>query len=202
MAILFHPLLLVTYVLIFWLFSNPFVFGYNHISHAGVLIIYSSVLTFIIPLIGLLLLKGTGLIQTITLKTKKERIGPLIIASIFYLWFFINCKNNSDIPYIFTLFVFSALIALLISFVVNVFIKTSLHAAGLSSLVIYLLIIFFEVKGLIDVHSILSYLILSILLMGFLLSGRLFQKAHTSEEIMIGCLIGIVAQLSSLYFLN
>ena len=124
-----------------------------------------------------------------------ERIGPLIVTSIFYLWFYINCKNNPEIPLIFILFVFGALCVLLLTFVVNVFIKTSIHAAGLSAMVFYFFILFFSFNGVIDTNQLFSLIIGSILILGFVISGRLFLKAHNIQEIICGLILGVFSQL-------
>lgn len=174
---------------------NPYLFGYNHISQGGIIIIYTVVLSFIIPLIGILLLKGTGLISSLTMPKRMERIGPLIVTSIFYLWFYINCRNNLEIPLSFTLFVFGALITLLSTFVVNVFIKSSLHAAGMAALIIYLFLLFYSFNGVIQPARLFSLIIGAIMIFGFIVSGRLYLKAHNTQEIISGIVLGVFSQL-------
>ena len=194
-SILFHPLLLVSYILLILFMHNPYLFGFNHISQGGIILIYTFVLSLLIPVIGILLLKGTGLISSLKMEKRMERIGPLILTSIFYLWFFINCKNNPEIPLIFILFVFGALCVLLLTFVVNVFIKTSIHTAGLSAMVVYFFTLFFAFNGVIDTNELFSWIVASIMTLGFVISGRLYLKAHNIPEIICGLILGVFSQL-------
>lgn len=198
---LFHPLLFTLYILILILFINPYLFGFNHITKAGVIIIYGFVLSFLIPLIGILLLKGTGLISSIKMEKKMERVGPLIVTTIFYLWFYINCKNNTSIPLIYSLFVFGALISVIMSFVINLIIKLSLHMAAIAGFCTYLFILFFRFGDYVFPASILFKMILvSLIILGVIGMGRLYLRAHSPKEIYIGLLLGVIAQ-SIAYFI-
>ncbi len=199
---IFHPLLYAFYVLILILLVNPYIFGFNHISKAGVILIYSFVLSFFIPIIGILLLKGTGLISSIKMDKKMERIGPLIVTTIFYLWFFINCKNNTSIPLIYSLFVFGALISIILSFVINLVIKLSLHTMSIAGWCTYLFILFFNFSDYVFPAPLLYRLILvSTILLGVIAMGRLYLRAHIPKEIYLGLFIGVIAQAISYFIL-
>lgn len=201
-AYLFHPIILVFYMLVLLLTLNPYYFGYPIISDAGILLIYAFVLSFLIPLIGILLLKGTGLISSLKMENKMERIGPLIVVSLFYLWFFINCKNNPDIPTAFTLFVFGALINVFLVFFINIFFKVSIHTSALASVVIYFLILLFHYGDLvIDYPNLYKLITLSILILGISASGRLYLQAHKPDEVYAGILIGVLAQMFAFFIL-
>lgn len=199
---IFHPLLFTFYVLILVLIVNPYLFGFNHITKAGVILIYGFVLSFLIPMIGILLLKGTGLIGSIKMDKNMERIGPLIVTTIFYLWFYINCKNNTSIPLIYSLFVFGALISIILSFVVNLVIKLSLHTAAIAGLCTYLFILFFQFSDYVFPTPLLYYLILvSLILLGIIGMGRLYLHAHIPKEIYIGLILGVIAQVIAYFIL-
>ena len=195
-SIIFHPLLLVFYLLCLILFFNPYIFGFPNFFQGDLILIYTFILSFFIPLISVMLFKATGLIDSIKMENKMERIGPLIVSSIFYLWFYINCKNNTSIPAEYTLFVFGALVTLLLSFVVNVIIKLSLHASALTALTTYFLILFFEFNGYVfETMLLFRLIVLSFLVLGIVSVGRLYLRAHDLKEIYIGVLLGFFSQL-------
>ena len=97
MVILGHPLLVLTYVLLLMLAINPFAFGAHHMGdkHTVVLVLYVISTTFVIPGLGVSLLKPLGLIQSLEMNDKQERIGPYIISGIFYLWIFKNFTTGA-----------------------------------------------------------------------------------------------------------
>ncbi|MCB0643086.1 MAG: hypothetical protein KDC44_15660, partial [Phaeodactylibacter sp.] len=120
-SLLFHPLLILTYILVLLLLSNPYLFGVNTIQEEIPLVLLMFFSTVLIPGIAVAMLKLLGLIKSLTMEERNERIGPYIITSIFYLWLFINFYHNSQVPTIFTSFVLGATIALFVVFFINIF---------------------------------------------------------------------------------
>ena len=50
------------------------------------------------------MMKALGLIDSLEMKTRTERIGPYIITGILYMWLFQNMLNNPLIPMAFKIF--------------------------------------------------------------------------------------------------
>lgn len=201
-SIIFHPLLLVLYILLLTLHHNPYIFGMPDMGSAGIIIIYCVFLSFIIPMVAILLFKGTGLIESLSMKSRMERIGPLIATTLFYLWFYINCKTNLNIPLSYTLFVLGTLATLFLSFVINVFYKLSLHAAGLAGVVMYLIILYLYQADLVfESATLFSYIILSLLILGFICTGRLYLRAHSMGELTVGVSVGLLAQVFAFLYI-
>src|SRR6185295_9042544 len=86
------------------------------------------------PLISVLLLKGVGFIDSIFLKTQKERIIPYIISNIFFFWMYLVFRNQSQIPSILTSFVFSVFLSSSVALLANTYFKISMHAIGAGGL--------------------------------------------------------------------
>lgn len=63
---------------------------------------------------------------------------------IFYFWLFINLKNQNNIPKVFQTFLLASVISLALSFVLNNWIKISLHMVGAGALVMLLFFIRFS----------------------------------------------------------
>ncbi len=134
-SIVFHPLLILTYMLVLLLLVNPYIFGVNSIRAQTLLILLIFLSTFLFPAISVSMMQALGMVDSFELKEKEERIGPFIITGIFYMWMFINFKNNSQIPVDFTTFVLGATIALFIAFFINIFTKISVHTVGMGGLI-------------------------------------------------------------------
>ncbi len=212
-SFVFHPLLIVTYMLVLLLLINPYLFGLSSIGEkAGKLLILQTFLsTFFIPGFAVAMLRFTGMIKSLEMKAKEERIGPYIITGIFYLWMFRNFLGNSQIPTAFTCFMLGATIALFIAFFLNIFSKISIHAVGMGGLlgmvVITLLLFSYDtftinssILGTLEV-SMSTVLVLTVLLAGLVGTARLILYAHEPLDLYGGYLVGFTAQFIALRFL-
>lgn len=98
-SFVFHPLLILTYMLVLLLLVNPYLFGVNSVGDQAskLLIIQVFLYTFFIPAVSVLLFRALGLIKSLELRDRYDRIGPYILTGIFYLWLFYNLKNSGDV---------------------------------------------------------------------------------------------------------
>ena len=206
-SLAFHPLLILTYILVILLLVNPYLFAVNHISQGGITIIQVFIYTFFMPAFGMVMMKMLGLVQTWQLEDRQDRIGPYIITGIFYLWIFRSLLQNPNIPMAFKVFVLGATISLFTSFIINLFHKVSAHAAGMGGFVGMILITtilysygYFHV-GSIEI-SMIALLIFSILLSGLVCTSRMILKAHSLQEIYGGFIVGLSTQFIALQILT
>jgi hypothetical protein len=203
---LFHPLLVLSYGLFYLLLSNPYAFGSSHWTDQTLLLIKCFIYTFIFPLIGVVMMRMLGLSTSIDLPNKEDRIGPLIIVIVFYVWFLVNIYSNPDLPLLFIQFVLGATIAICLSFFINVFIKISLHAVGLGGAIGligiggYIYQTEYITLGSYHIHYFVVLLIL-VLFTGFICTLRLVAHAHILKEIYGGLLVGLSAQFIAMRFL-
>ena len=163
------------------------------IQSASILPIF--ILTVIIPIVTFFILKNVGLVNSIFLETATERKYPLYIhASILLLILYKVIPNNyvSELYFYFT-GLLGATVACLLLLLFNF--KTSLHAVGVSGLLMYLinLSIHFEINLIIAIS-------IFIVLTGAVLTARLYLKAHTRIELIIGVFIGLISQLLTVRF--
>lgn len=157
-----------------------------------------------IPAVAIVLMWRLEFIKSLDMQERQERIGPLIVVSISYLWLFLNIKNYYMIPIPFSRFVLGALIAIFLAFFVNNFSKISLHGVGVGGMLMGALSLFARHgKGMVNwefgnsvlqVHNIVIIAVL-LVLSGVVLSSRLYLKAHHLQDILGGVLVGIVGQL-------
>lgn len=194
-----HPLLVLTYILLLMQAINPFAFGSNGFGDKRSMLILISVFTtsFLIPGIGVALMKPLGLIKSLEMQDKQERIGPYIVTGIFYLWLFKNFMVGV-VPPLYTKFALGATLGLFFAFFVNIFTKISAHATGMGGLVVMVMILAFQWPGFsmglagFDI-SLNVVLAAAILLAGLVGYCRLLLDAHTPADVWRGYGAGVLA---------
>ncbi|MBK7426221.1 MAG: hypothetical protein IPI60_03855 [Saprospiraceae bacterium] len=94
---LFHPLLMLTYaaLLVFW--ANPYLFRAQSGKALQVHFLSLFFTTFLLPAVAIVMMKSLGLIKSIHMQDRQDRIGPLIVTGVFYIWAFRNMISNPDI---------------------------------------------------------------------------------------------------------
>ena len=141
-SLLFHPLLILTSALLFLLAVNPYAFSVRDLADRRAVLLLLSVFTtsFMLPAFGVGLMKPLGLIKSLQLEDKMERIGPYILSGVFYLWLYKNLASGEHAPPLFNSFVLGTTIALFFAFFINIFTKISVHAVGMGGLVAMVLV--------------------------------------------------------------
>ena len=204
LSYLFHPLFLVTYMLFYLMAANPYLFSNREEKANGLMIISVVMTTVFFPVVSISLMKALDLIDSFEMKEKKERVGPLIVTSLFYFWLYLNVRTNSLVPTPLSCFVLGTVVALFISFFINNFNKISLHAVGMGGLVMALILI--RIYFLYDTFIVNSFvgqfiistnliIVLGVILTGLLCTARLSKSAHNSTQIYLGLVVGMLAQV-------
>lgn len=186
-------------MLLLMLMINPFAFGVQHVGDKRTVVLFFYVVstTFVIPGLGVSLLKPLGLIQSLEMRDKQERTGPYIITGIFYLWLYKNFSNGV-VPELYAKFVFGATIGLFFAFFANIFFKISAHVTGMGGFLAMILILAFEWPGasiqfgpmLLSINALLA---ISIVFAGLVGMSRLALGAHKPGEVWLGYLAGFTA---------
>jgi len=188
-----HPIVIPTLGVLLY-----FIFVPNTILRKQQLLILVLVfgVTYIVPILSLILLKALNFIEDFQVKTIKERRFPVIfMIFLFYLLGNILGKSSvlEDLEFLFYGTSLSlSCIYLLFSFKL----KSSLHLVSMGNAVCFFLII----SNLYSL-SILPIIMILILLSGLLASSRLYLKAHSPKELFLGFSIGIISQLVIFFYL-
>lgn len=212
-SLIFHPLLIPTYMLILLLLVNPYLFGVNSIGDAGgrltVLLVF--LYTFFVPSLAIVVMYYLGMVDSLALEDRQQRIGPYLITGVLYLWVYWNFRNNAQIPTAYTAFMLGTVISLFAAFFVNIFSKVSAHAVGMGGLVAMVIItmVLFSYNnftvdlGFLGIYTfhIGTVLLFAVLAAGIVGSSRLLLTAHDALELYGGYLIGFTSQLLALRFL-
>lgn len=204
---------MVFYMLVYAMRALPEYFATPDPRQKTFIILSFLSLSVLFPLLGIALMRMQGLVQSLELKTKKERIGPMILIAIFYLWLYVNIRNNPLVPPVISFFVLGSVIALFTGLFINSFSKISLHCVGAGGLITGILFLYsrfvFETFDILLPFSNWVFrisndfvLILSFIIAGLIGTARLLLGAHKNDEIYGGYLVGILSQMIAiqLYF--
>ncbi|MGB3078117.1 MAG: hypothetical protein WBB31_03495, partial [Saprospiraceae bacterium] len=210
-SIVFHPLLILTYMTLVLLWTNPFSFGYRHVAEADTLLIIVVMTTITLPGIAVLMMKMLGWIDTFRMETRQERIGPYIVAGILYLTLYLHV-SKADFPTSIRVATLGVLIGLWACFLINNFMKVSAHAAGMGGLVA--LVALTKLKfgydeaqigfpGGVNLIVSIDYLLYGVIILaGIVCTSRLLLKAHESKEVYLGLMMGILGMVISYLILH
>ena len=192
----FHPLFVPLYITYFIISVRSYQFAGidDWLSLRTLLQVFVNC-TFL-PLASILLLRALNFIDSVFLKTQKDRIIPYIICMIFYFWNWYVFKNNHEVNDLvsMSMAIFNSCV---FGFLVNIFLKVSMHAisAGVMSTFVALL-------AFTDSSSFSLYLAVGLLISGVVCTSRLIVSDHSPKEIYYGFLIDVFSQLAAHYFVN
>lgn len=189
---LFHPLWMPFIGSFFYFYVTP---RYIDIYVIKAQLLAIGIVTMLIPIIYFFMLKNMGLAQSIFLKNIKERRLPLLFFVILLLLLMNVIINRIDVPELYYFFG-GILIASFTNFLMALLkIKVSLHMVGVSGLAMFTIAL--SIHYNINLLAIISALII---INGWVASSRLYTKAHTSVEVILGIAIGLLPQLFLLKF--
>jgi hypothetical protein len=211
-SILFHPLLILTYMSLLLLWTNPFAFGWRHVSESGTLMIIIIMTTVTLPGIAVVMMKMLGWVSSFSLEDQKERIGPYIAAGLMYLSLYLHLSEAESFPVSLRIAVLGTLIGLWGCFFINNFTKVSVHAAGMGGLVALVVLIkvvfgYDQAQiGLMGGYNlsvpVTNLVYTSIVLAGIVCTSRLILKAHVIKEVYLGIAVGVTSITVAYYFLH
>lgn len=183
-SIVFHPVFFPTYILIL-LLNQDFFFAIN-ISLRSKLILTGIVVlsTIIFPVLAIRVFKKMNLVHSFMMETKEERIYPLLVAAVFYFMSFYLLRNFPA-SFLFSYYMLGSVFLTLLTLILSLKIKISLHMMGIGGILGSLIGISFRLS--IDLSSLIMP---AIILSGIIGSARLIENAHKPSEIYSGFLAG------------
>jgi hypothetical protein len=191
---LFHPVFVPLYVTLFLLYIHPSAFsGFSLLEKKQtVLIVILNLLFF--PLVSVLLLKAVGFIDSIFLRTQKDRIIPYIASGIFFFWSYTVFKQQPQYPLFLTAYVLGIFLASSAGLLANIYFKVSMHAIGMGGWLGLFLVLFYKNSMLMTWP-----LCMVLLLTGLVSSARLLGNNHQPGDIYLGLLLGIITQFCAAF---
>lgn len=186
-SFVFHPLIMPLLGVLFYFHKTPR-FIPKPLQNAKIFSII--ILTIILPILLFFLLKTINRVDTIYLKSTKERLIPLVINCVIITLILIRILTPNEIIelYYFFLGILYSTLACLIMAIFKV--KASIHMIAASG--------FFMFAVAIGIHfqiNINGTIALMMLILGAIATSRLHLKAHTNQELIIGIFTGLFPQL-------
>jgi len=151
--------------------------------------------TFVVPAVNLLLFRYLGSIQSLYLKSRRERILPFIFISLMYglVAFLFYYKLPFSANFNKLMLIVAALVG--VATLITLFYKVSVHSLALGGLIgILFPLIRFSPSLLLPTTFIVA-------IMGVVISSRLLLNAHSPRETLIGSLAGILTAYSGMLLL-
>ena len=193
---LFHPLFISVYVAAYLIYLHPYEFAvYDHKQKLLRLVSVILITTFF-PAITVFLLWRLKFIDSIYLRTQKERIVPYVASITYFFWAFFVSRNMPGSPVIMTFFFLGTFLAASAALMANNYFKISMHAVavgGAGTFMVLLGVVTGEVMGV--------PIAISTLIAGVVCTSRLLVSDHHPYEIYWGLMVGILSQMIASYFI-
>ena len=183
-SVVFHPVWMPTFgFFLFVSFGDPFVIRVP-LHAANYLLLMVFLISGLIPALSILLMVRAGIVQTILITTRNERLLPILLAAVSNYMTYFALKKLGVAP-VFGYYMIGACILAVLSFFINTKWKISLHMIAHGGF-------FGAMTGLsmvIDDRFIYAA-ILSALLSGIVACCRLRLAAHNQAQIYSGFILG------------
>ena len=191
---IFHPIFIPVFVLIFLIRVQPYFFiGITGLKRTFTIIQFGVMYAFF-PVVTALLLKALGFIESIFMKTQKDRIIPYVICMIYYFWVWYVIKNQNIYPAELIQFSLAIFITSILGLMSNSYMKASMHAMAVGVMAAF--VVMLTIDGNIDSGA---YIASALFITGLVCTARLIVSDHTIKEVYTGLFIGIVSMLLARY---
>lgn len=188
-SFIFHPLFIPSYLALFFLYADPYAFA--AMDEKGKILKLISIVfsTAFLPMFSVALMKQLGFIESIMLRTQKDRIIPYIVSMIFYFWAWYVSKNLHDSPAV-TAMLLAVFLSCIAGMMANIYYKISMHGIAVGTL--FILFLWMAYSGTLAFGS---WLAIATLVTGLVCTARLIVSDHTGFEVYSGVLAGALCQL-------
>ena len=141
------------------------------------------------------LLKGLGFSKSIQLATQKERIIPYVASITFFFWTYYVFRSQTETPRILVNMCRAMFFSSSAALILNNYFKISMHAIACGGMIglMYLTI---------NDGTISSGLpmMISLLITGLVITSRKIVSDHNWFELIVGLLLGILCQITAIWF--
>lgn len=191
-----HPVFLIIWVTAYLLYLHPRVFLGLDASQKNLVLLRVIATSVFLPLMTVLLLKGLGFIDSIRLRTQRERIIPYVACITFFFWSYYVSKKLGD-PFELRAFLLALFLTASVSLLLNNYFKISMHGLGLGGANALLICMLFS-GNMQDGFL----LVLVFLLTGLAATARIKSGNHHPVEVYAGFISGLLIQFFSWWLLS
>ena len=189
---IFHPLLMPLLGVIFYFSKTP---RYIPLPIIKAKLISVFILTIVLPVLLYYLLKTLKKVDSINLETAKERIIPLALNVVIIVLVLQRVLPQNEVIelYYFYLGILLSTIACFILAILKF--KASIHMIAMGG--VFMFFIALSIHFSININGTIA---LMFVLLGAVATSRLYLKAHTNIELIIGFFVGLIPQLTMLNY--
>ncbi len=192
----FHPLFMPGIAMII-LFSIPSYVAFSVSAQAQrLIIIIVFINTCIAPLLAILFLKRIGLISSVLLDKRADRIYPVLITILFYLFTYYLFRQ-AKLPSALNYFIVGATMVTLAGFVTTFYWKISIHMMSIGGFTGFLIALSVLLR-----YDMPLLIVISILVSGLLGTARIKLNAHNPPQVYAGFITGVAVMLLLFYYLH
>ncbi len=160
----------------------------------GKILVAVAINTFVFPVIVVLLMKQLKFVESLELKSQKERFLPYIAAMVFYFWGFLAI-HKLPLPSFINWVMLGAAISITLAFISNIFSKTSIHTVGMGCLLAVVLS-----NALQSLFNTLPLVFIAIFIAGLVGAARMYLQSHEPREVYAGYMIGLLGMMMAGWF--
>jgi hypothetical protein len=190
-----HPLIIPTWITIFLLFVLRVI--PTDSSKLWAITSLISTFTLALPILGIVIMKRTGFIDSLSMEDRSDRVIPMFFTTICFvlpqIFFFEILRYSNEM----IVLMYAMTLCVLFGAIITNWYKISAHAismGGVLSLVCYAT---FKSQDKI----MLLPLIIALVSSGALLSARLFLQIHTPMQVFWGLFLGLAISFTACWFL-
>ena len=193
LSYLLHPILMPIIVLYIGINNVDYFYLIFH-NYSNTLYLIILAFTMVLPLISAILFVKLGRVESLEMRKRKERRGPLFISILIMIIGFPIFYSIAKLsPHLSAIYI-SSIILLFFSFLITIRWKISLHMLGVGGATGTFIALNYIFGG------IYYFVVLFFFLSGLLAFSRLDQKAHNESQVYVGFVLGCVFQ--SLFIVN
>ena len=188
-SVFLHPLFIPVYILLFTLYISPLTTALDPLIKMRISLSFG-MMYILFPLVTVLLAKGLGFIDSIRLKTQKDRIIPYVGCGVYYFWMWYVLHKQGGFPAPLAAFALGVFLASSAGLLLNAWIKISMHALAAGTALTFLFVL--------ALHSPFAYgfyLSVGLLLTGLICTARLLTGDHNTFEVWSGLFVGALSMI-------
>jgi hypothetical protein len=188
---IYHPLIIPSLGLLV-LFNSGTYLSYLPFEMKKWMLLIVFLCTYIVPLAFIPFFLYQRVILNIQMGSRRERYVPLTVSFVLYMFCYYLIRRIS-IPHLYDSFILSNLISILVTMLITIKYKISIHMVGAGGLVALIGFLAFYLK--VDLQF---YLGLAVILAGITGTARIILRAHSPDEVYSGFVTGFTIVLLTL----
>lgn len=186
----FHPLFIPAYVSAYVIFIHPYAFATFDEKQKMVRLLSIFIITGFFPAVTVFLLWRLKFVDSIFLRTQKERIIPYVASITYFFWAFYVSRSLSGSPAFMTFFFLGIFLAASAALMANNYFKISMHGLAVGGGAAFMILL-----GMVSGEPMTLAISISTIVTGMVCTSRLLVSDHHPFEVYAGLLAGIFFQV-------